>query len=75
MQNEESELEQVEQELSEMNKTKSGKEADKRKTNLAVSLLGMIFSQVCLERGMIAGQPRPWEWMPAQAAKLFSTSS
>lgn len=50
---EESELEQVEQELSDLNKGKSTpkelKEMEKRKTNFMVSMLGMVFSQIFLK--------------------------
>ena len=53
IQNEESELEQVEQELNDLNKNKSTgkdmKDMDKRKANFMVTLLGMIFSQIFLK--------------------------
>ena len=53
LQGEESELEQVEHELSDLNKGKNTpkelKEMDKRKTNFMVSMLGMIFSQIFLK--------------------------
>ncbi|EFJ42338.1 hypothetical protein VOLCADRAFT_83682 [Volvox carteri f. nagariensis] len=50
---EESELEQVEHELSDMNKSKSAgkdmKDMEKRRTNIMVALLGMLFSQIFLK--------------------------
>ncbi len=52
-QGEESELEQVEHELSDMNKSRSNgkdlKDMDKKKANMLVTLLGMIFSQIFLK--------------------------
>ncbi|KAG2431852.1 hypothetical protein HXX76_009345 [Chlamydomonas incerta] len=52
--NEESELEQVEHELSDLNKKnastgKDMKDLEKKKTNFMVTLLGMIFSQIFLK--------------------------
>ncbi|PNH06829.1 GDT1-like protein 5 [Tetrabaena socialis] len=51
--NEESELEQVEQELSDLNKNKSTgkdmKDMDKRKGNFLSTMLGMVFSQIFLK--------------------------
>jgi hypothetical protein len=54
LQGEESELEQVEQELSDLNKGKNNapkeaKDMEKRKTNLLVGMLGMLFSQIFLK--------------------------
>ncbi len=54
MQNEESELEQVEHELSDMNKSKGSagkdmKDLEKKRNNFMVTLLGMIFSQIFLK--------------------------
>ncbi|KXZ50604.1 hypothetical protein GPECTOR_15g287 [Gonium pectorale] len=49
---EESELEQVEHELSDMNKSKSAgsmKDMEKRKSSFMVAMLGMIFSQIFLK--------------------------
>lgn len=50
---EESELEQVEHELSDINKSRSNgkdlKDMDKKKANMLVALLGMVFSQIFLK--------------------------